>query len=208
MGISLQLRSSKYKEINHIYKKKKKIIGTKMYSLKVVCLALVLATACARPQDFEYDTDSDGNFDAEVIQELAARDLYDLSPKYAFTYQVADEEHQTYIKQTESRDADLVTGEYSYVDPLGSLITVKYTAGPDGYQETRTSEPNFVAIRNAPVIEKPEVVPPKPAPVRPKPFVKPAPAKEESNEDLIAKIIAQLTPFIKSTVSNSLGGQR
>ena len=129
-----------------------------------------------------------------------------MSPKYAFTYQVADEEHQTYIKQTEARENDLVTGEYSYVDPLGSLITVKYTAGVDGYQETRTSEPNFVAIRNAPVvkIEPVEVVKPKPAPARPKP----APQKQESNEDLIAKIIAQLTPFIKSTVSNSLGGQR
>ena len=130
-----------------------------------------------------------------------------MSPKYAFTYQVADEEHQTYIKQTESRDNDLVTGEYSYVDPLGSLITVKYTAGADGYQETRTSQPDFVSIRNAPVEIQPvvEVVTPKPAPVRPvtKPVV-----KEESNEDLIAKIIAQLTPFIKSTVSNSLGGQR
>merc|ERR1711997_1021939 len=190
--------------------RKEKLIEIKMNSLKVAVLALVLATACARPQSFdvEYDTDNDGNFDAEVIQELAARDLYDLSPKYAFTYQVADEDTQTYIKQTESRDADIITGESSYVDPLGSLITVKYTAGPDGYQETRSTEPNFVAIRNAPIIEKPEVVPPKPAPVRPKPFVKPAPAKEESNEDLIAKIIAQLTPFIKSTVSNSLGGQR
>lgn len=177
-----------------------------MNSLKVVVLALVLATACARPQDFEYDEDADGNFDAEVIQELAARDLYDLNPKYSFTYQVADEEHQTYIKQTEARDNDLVTGEYSYVDPLGSLITVKYTAGPDGYQETRTSEANFVAIRAAPVkIEPVEVVKPKPAPAKPKPA---PPKKEESNEDLIAKIIAQLTPFIKSTVSNSLGGQR
>merc|ERR1712038_946578 len=174
-----------------------------MNSLKVAVLALVLATACARPQSFdEYDTDSDGNFDAEVIQELAARDLYDLSPKYAFTYQVADEDTQTYIKQTESRDADIVTGEYSYVDPLGSLITVKYTAGPDGYQETRSVEANFVAIRNAPVVVDKPVVKPKPAPARP------TPAPATNNEDLIAKIIAQLTPFIKSTVSNSLGGQR
>jgi hypothetical protein len=129
-----------------------------------------------------------------------------LSPKYAFGYQVADEEHQTYINQTEERDNDLVTGEYSYVDPLGSLITVKYTAGPDGYQETRTSEANFVAILNAPVEIKPaEVVKPRPAPSMPRP----APfKKEEDNEDLIAKIIAQLTPFIRSTISNSLGGWR
>jgi len=178
-----------------------------MDSLKVAVLALVLATACARPQDFELDTDTDGNFDAEVIQELAARDLYDLNPKYSFTYQVADEERQTYIQQTESRDADVVTGQYSYVDPLGSLITVKYTAGPNGYEETRESQPNFVAIRNAPLIPAEpvvEVVKPAPAPAKPKP----TPPKKENNEDLIAKIIAQLTPFIKSTVSNSLGGQR
>jgi hypothetical protein len=134
-----------------------------------------------------------------------------LSPKYAFTYQVADEEHQTYIKQTEARDNDLVTGEYSYVDPLGSLITVKYTAGPDGYNEVRTSEANFVAIRNKPVtIEPVEVVQPLPAPVRPVRLhsFNRIHSKVEYNEDLIAKIIAQLTLFIKSTVSNSLGGQR
>ena len=92
------------------------------------------------------------------------------------------------------------------------MITVKYTAGPDGYQETRTSEANFIAIRAQPAREVVEpVVKPvvKPAPVQvfvPKP--KPAPVvvqKEENSEDLIAKIIAQLTPFIKNTVSSSLG---
>ena len=90
------------------------------------------------------------------------------------------------------------------------MITVKYTAGPDGYQETRTSEANFIAIRAQPAREVVEpVVKPvvKPAPVQvfvPRPT--PAPVvKEESSEDLIAKIIAQLTPFIKDTVSSSLG---
>ena len=34
-----------------------------------------------------------------------------------------------------------VTGSYSYVDPTGSLITVNYVAGPDGYTETRTVQP-------------------------------------------------------------------
>ena len=120
-----------------------------------------------------------------------------MNPKYAFTYQVADEEQQTYITQSEERDNNVVKGEYSYVDPLGSLITVKYTADENGYQETRTSEPNFIAIRNAPVVEKP-----KPVAVRPQPAPKPS-----TNDDLIAKIIAQLTPHIKNTVTNSLGGQ-
>merc|ERR1712088_152156 len=98
----------------------------------------------------------------------------------------------------ESRDSDVVTGEYSYVDPLGSLITVKYTADADGYRETRTSEPGFVSItKKAP---KPVVEVVQPAqPVRPKPTPV---VKEDNSEDLIAKIIAQLTPFIKNTVSS------
>lgn len=187
-----------------------------MKALKVTIFALVLATACARPQQFDNferdeSLDEDGNFDAEVIQELAARDLYDLNPTYKFEYQVADEEEQTYIKHQEARDNDVVTGEYSYVDPLGSLIVVKYTAGPDGYAETREVQPNFVTIRAKG--DKPAVAPaspvavvpaarPRPVPVAP--VVTEAPAAQ-SNEDLIAQIIAQLTPFIKSTVSSSLG---
>lgn len=178
--------------------------------MKVAVFALVLATAFARPQSFDnfQDLGDDGNFNAEVIEDLAARDLYDTNPTYRFEYQVADEDEQTYIKHQEARDSNVVTGEYSYVDPLGSLITVKYTADENGYQETRTSEPGFVAIRaKAP---RPQVVEVVPTPVRvvakpvPKPvFVKPAPV-QNTNEDLIAKIISQLTPFIKDTVSNSL----
>jgi len=178
-----------------------------MNTLKVAIFALVVASAYARPQNFDYVDDSDvdnaGNLNADVIARLADQDLYDLNPKYAFTYQVADEEEQTYIKQSEERDNDVVTGEYSYVDPLGALITVTYRADENGYSETRTSEANFVAIRNAPVVvEEPKpvvkvVAKPKPAPrTTPKP---------ETNDDLIARIISQLTPFIKTTVSNSLG---
>merc|ERR1712029_816152 len=63
---------------------------------------------------------------------------------------VADEEQQTYIAQEENRDGDVVTGSYSYVDPLGSLIVVTYTAGAMGYTETREVKPNFVTIRERP----------------------------------------------------------
>ena len=74
---------------------------------------------------------------------------------------------------------------------------MKYTAGPDGYQENRTTQLNF--IENG-------ILPVTPAPVTVKPVT--AEPKPTKNEDLIAKIISQLTPFIKSTVSNSLAGQR
>merc|ERR1712244_205360 len=116
------------------------------------------------------------------------QDLYDVNPQYSFTYQVADEEARTYIKQEEKRQDNVVSGQYSYVDPLGALITVTYRADENGYSETRTSEANFVAIRNAPVV----VEEPKPAPRTTTP-------KPQTNDDLIARIISQLTPFIKTT---------
>merc|ERR1712076_76437 len=195
-----------------------------MNTLKIAVFALVVATAYARPQNFDNfqlidddDADSAGNFNAEVVQRLAEQDLYDLNPSYIYSYQVADEDSQTYIKQTESRDSNVVTGEYSYVDPLGSLITVKYTADEDGYQETRTSELGFVSITKKapkPVVEVVQPVQPvriqpvRPAPARP---IRPKPTpvvKEDNSEDLIAKIIAQLTPFIKNTVSTSLSSNK
>ena len=87
---------------------------------------------------------------------------------------------------------------FSYVDPIGDLITVSYTAGPDGYVETRNVQPGFVTIRQQ---SKSSAVAPAPvAPVRP--AVVPVAAPNDS--DLVAKIISQLTPFIQQTVSSSL----
>merc|ERR1711917_137860 len=41
---------------------------------------------------------------------------------------------------------EAVVGTYSYVDPLGALITVNYQAGPDGYTQTVETEEGFVTI--------------------------------------------------------------
>ena len=51
------------------------------------------------------------------------------NPVYNYAYQVSDDTEQTYIAHQEARDGADVTGEYSYVDPLGNLVVVKYTAG-------------------------------------------------------------------------------
>ena len=101
----------------------------------------------------------------------------------------------------------------SYVDANGSLVTVEYTAGVNGYQETRTVQEGFITIRprepkptvTIPAAPRPVVTRPvQPArPVRPAPTPAPAPAPE-NDDDLVAKIIRQLTPFIRDTVSNSL----
>merc|ERR1711973_877047 len=61
-------------------------------------------------------------------------------------FNVADDDFQTYINQQENRDGEAVVGTYSYVDPLGALITVNYQAGPDGYTQTVETEEGFVTI--------------------------------------------------------------
>ena len=76
--------------------------------------------------------------------------LFQDNPVYTYSYQVSDDDQQTYIAKTENRDGDEVTGEYSYVDALGQLVAVTYTAGAMGYTETREITPNFVEIRARP----------------------------------------------------------
>merc|ERR1719447_576250 len=65
---------------------------------------------------------------------------------YQYEYQIRDEESQNYLNQKEARDGNDVVGTYSYVDAHGSLVTVEYTAGVNGYQETRTVEPGFITV--------------------------------------------------------------
>ena len=48
------------------------------------------------------------------------------NPQYTYSYQVADDREQTYMAHQESRDNDLVKGEYSYVDANGALGMVLY----------------------------------------------------------------------------------
>jgi len=147
-----------------------------MAFFKVAACVLLMATAgLTRPQEVVLS-------DAEQ-----AAEFFDPNPQYTYQYQVAAEEQQTYIAHQESRDGAEVRGEYSYVDPTGTLITVTYTAGVDGYQETRSAQPNFVTIRARPVV---------------RPVVQEA---SSSDSDLVGNIINQLTPFIKGSVSSSLG---
>merc|ERR1712038_1206024 len=165
-------------------------------SLKVCFLVLFVATAYAAPQQLDSEEEP-----------------FNDNPQYTYAYQVAAEDEQTYIAHEEKRDGTDVTGQYSYVDPLGNLIKVVYTAGVMGYTETRTAQPNFVEIRARPIVRT-EVKPaPAPAPVQ-KVVQQVAPVVQkvveqqvetQNDGDLVARIIAQLTPFIRSTVTSSLG---
>ena len=170
---------------------------------QVFCVvAFLAASALARPQS---DLD-DFNEDLNRLGPINP------NPQYTYSYQVADDKEQTYLAHNENRDGDQVTGQYSYVDANGALVTVVYTAGVDGYQEERTVQDNFIEVRARPApaptaAPKPVTRAPAPAPTpAPRP-VRPAAPVQNNDDDLVARIIAQLTPFIRDTVSNSLSSQ-
>ena len=50
-----------------------------------------------------------------------------------------------------SRDGDIVTGSYNYVNPAGTLVTVNYEAGPDGFKQETSEQKGAVEMRNVPV---------------------------------------------------------
>merc|ERR1719333_1192801 len=133
---------------------------------------------------------------------------------YQYSYKVSDEEAQTYLNKDETRDGDDVQGTYSYVDATGSLVTVTYTAGPQGYNEQRDVQKGFVVMRNIPGawtgplagVEDVAVVParvqPAPAPV----VRRPEPAVDQAA--LIQLIISQLQPSISSAVQSAISSRQ
>merc|ERR1719510_1390726 len=138
---------------------------------------------------------------------------------YQYSYKVSDEEAQTYLNKDETRDGDNVQGTYSYVDSTGALVTVTYTAGPDGYNEERDVQKGFVTMRNIPgawtgplagVDDLPSAV----VPAR----VRPAPPPQVPRERvlqpavdqtaLIQLIISQLQPSISSAVQSAISSRQ
>lgn len=186
------------------------IIYLKYSLFQVIIVALLaIGASWARPQSDIND------FNDELNDRLGP---INPNPQYEYQYQVADDNSQTYLAHNEKRDNDLVTGQYSYVDANGALVTVVYQAGPEGYTEERTVQDGFVQIRARPRKPEPEPAPepaplpapaPPPRPTRPPPPPPtPAPPPQNNDSDLVARIIAQLTPFIRETVSNSLQSNR
>ncbi|GFG31386.1 hypothetical protein Cfor_09255, partial [Coptotermes formosanus] len=51
-------------------------------------------------------------------------------PRYAFNYGVNDQHTGDVKQQSEQREGDVVKGQYSLVEPDGSIRTVDYTADP------------------------------------------------------------------------------
>ncbi|XP_050514577.1 cuticle protein 7-like [Diabrotica virgifera virgifera] len=87
------------------------------------------------------------------------KDDYYAHPKYAFKYGVHDPSTGDVKSQKEVRDGDVVKGQYSLVEPDGSIRTVDYVADPvNGFNAVVSKTGPSVHIAQEPVAIK-KVVP-------------------------------------------------
>merc|ERR1712020_188011 len=158
------------------------------------------------------------SFDSQVSQDLGPY----VDPVYNFEYKVADENEKTYISRSESRDGNELQGTYSFVDAAGALVTVDYTAGVNGYAETRSKEAGKVTMKAVPAWTGPlagveeasgAVAVAKGSTSSSSRFASSSGSRSSSaisstssssQSDLIAQILAALTPQINSAVAAAL----
>merc|ERR1712051_43523 len=156
------------------------------------------------------------SFDSQVSTDLGPF----VDPVYNFEYKVADDEEKTYISRNEERDGNELSGSYSFIDATGALVTVDSTAGVNGYAETRSKEAGKVTMKAVPAwdgplagLEEPSgaISVAKGATSSSSRFgsssgsrSSPAISSSSSQSDLIAQILAALTPQINSAVAAAL----
>merc|ERR1719464_1024668 len=156
------------------------------------------------------------SFDSQVSTDLGPF----VDPVYNFEYKVADDEEKTYISRNEERDGNELSGSYSFIDAAGALVTVDYTAGVNGYAETRSKEAGKVTMKAVPAwdgplagLEEPSgaISVAKGATSSSSRFgsssgsrSSSAISSSSSQSDLIAQILAALTPQINSAVAAAL----
>merc|ERR1712020_322356 len=158
-------------------------------------------------------------FDSQVSADLGPM----VNPVYNFEYKVADDEQKTYISRNEERDGDELSGSYSFIDATGALVTVDYTAGVNGYAETRSKEAGKVQMKAVPAWDGPlagleeasgAVAVAKTSTSSSSRFGSSSGSRTSSaitstsssgsQSDLIAQILAALTPQINSAVAAAL----
>jgi hypothetical protein len=77
---------------------------------------------------------------------------YDAHPHYSYTYSVNDALTGDSKAQSESRDGDVVTGQYSLVEADGTRRVVDYTADPvNGFNAVVHKEGAVAKVAVAPV---------------------------------------------------------
>merc|ERR1712110_1294230 len=156
------------------------------------------------------------SFDSQVSADLGPF----VDPVYNFEYKVADDTEKTYISRNEERDGNELSGSYSFIDATGALVTVDYTAGVNGYAETRSKEAGKVTMKAVPAwdgplagLEEPSgaISVAKGATSSSSRFGSSSGSRSSSairssssQSDLIAQILAALTPQINSAVAAAL----
>merc|ERR1712001_252325 len=158
------------------------------------------------------------SFDSQVSADLGPY----VDPVFIFEYKVADDEENTYISRNEERDGNELSGSYSFIDATGALVTVDYTAGVNGYAETRTKEAGKVTMKAVPAWDGPlagveeasgAVAVAKGSTSSSSRFGSSVGSRtsstissssSRSQSDLIAQILAALTPQINSAVAAAL----
>merc|ERR1711935_157740 len=158
------------------------------------------------------------SFDSQVNTDLGPF----VDPVYNFEYKVADDVENTYISRNEQRDGNELSGSYSFIDATGALVTVDYTAGVNGYAETRSKEAGKVTMKAVPAWDGPlagleeasgAVSVAKGATSSSSRFGSSSGSRSSSaisssssssQSDLIAQILAALTPQINSAVAAAL----
>ncbi|XP_049866459.1 cuticle protein 7-like [Pectinophora gossypiella] len=115
---------------------------------RLQCLLLVLVGAQAKPKL--------PGFGANAYP-LGYEGYYNDRPRYAFNYGVSDPNTGDVKSQHETRDGDVVKGQYSLVEPDGSVRTVDYTADPvHGFNAVVSkSGPNVHTRPVRPVVQAP-----------------------------------------------------
>jgi hypothetical protein len=95
---------------------------------------------------------------------------YDPHPQYNFAYDIQDSLTGDSKNQQESRDGDVVQGQYSLTDPDGYRRTVDYTADPiNGFNAVVSRQP--LGVVKTAVLAQPAVVAHQPALVAHQPVV-------------------------------------
>merc|ERR1711997_982097 len=156
------------------------------------------------------------SFDSQVSADLGPF----VDPVYNFEYKVADDVEKTYISRNEERDGNELSGSYSFIEATGALVTVDYTAGVNGYAETRSKEAGKVTMKAVPAWDGPlagleeasgAVAVAKGATSSSSRFGSSSGSRSSSvatssssQSDLIAQILAALTPQINSAVAAAL----
>merc|ERR1719432_358697 len=156
------------------------------------------------------------SFDSQVSTDLGPF----VDPVYNFEYKVADDQEKTYISRNEERDGNELSGSYSFFDATGALVTLDYTVGVNGYAETRSKEAGKVTMKAVPAwdgplagLEEPSgaISVAKGATSSSSRFGSSSGSRSpsairssSSQSDLVAQILAALTPQINSAVAAAL----